>query len=209
MPIRIVTSFTVVIVICAHHDHLGVRNGETIAGADDNGSGTVLLLEVARIFGSHVQAGGFSAVDRRSVLFAAFGAEEEGLLGSCHMAMESPVVPLAKTRAMMNFDMVGRLGQGVVQVGGIGTGSHWGHMLANSARPELTYVDPPLCQNCSDFACFHQQAIPYIWFFTGIHDQYHTPLDDVERIDFPGLAKIGGLALRLLGRLVVMPEGPA
>ncbi len=202
------------IVVGAHYDHIGLREQAdgTLGinnGADDNGSGTVLLLEIARIFQSHVQSQGIPPPSRRSVLFAAFGAEEEGLLGSCHMALESPVVPLGRTIAMMNFDMVGRLGEGLLQVGGLDTGGRWANILVNSSRPALFLDNPPLCQACSDFACFRDQGVPYLWFFTGLHDQYHTPLDDVERIDFQGLAAIGGLALRVLGRLAVMPEGPA
>lgn len=85
------------------------------------------------------------------------------------------------TRAMMNFDLVGRLRDRV--------------------------LDPPPCENCSDFACFRNEGVPYIWFFTGIHEQYHTPADDVEWINFPGLAEIGEVSLRVLTRLAVMPEG--
>jgi hypothetical protein len=202
------------VVVGAHYDHIGLREQAdgTLGlnnGADDNGSGTVLLLEMARVFKDHVRNGGIPVGDRRSVLFSAFGAEEEGLLGSCHYALQAPVVPISSTRAMMNFDMVGRLKDDGLQVGGVETAQSWAFLLQNASRPSLIPHTPPLCQACSDFACFRDRGVPYLWFFTGIHDQYHSPLDDVERINFPGLAKIGELSLRILGRLVVMPGGPA
>ena len=78
-------------------------------GADDNGSGTTLVLEMARQFRAFVDAGGTGSRDRRSVLFALFGAEEQGVLGSCAYVYGTPAVPLNRTVAMMNFDMVGRL----------------------------------------------------------------------------------------------------
>ena len=198
------------VVVGAHYDHIGLREQADGTrginnGADDNGSGTVLVLEMARVFRKHVSNGGIPTNNRRGVLFVAFGAEEEGLLGSCHYALEAPAVPISSTRAMMNFDMVGRLTQGVVQVGGVESANHWADMLQNTSRPELIPYAPPLCQSCSDFSCFQDRGVPYLWFFTGLHDQYHTPLDDVERINLPGLTKIGELSLRLLGRLVVLP----
>jgi Zn-dependent M28 family amino/carboxypeptidase len=202
------------VVVGAHYDHIGLREQPdgTMGinnGADDNASGTALVLEMARVFQAHVASGGISTPDRRSVLFAAFGAEEEGLLGSCHYALESPAVPISLTRAMMNFDMVGRLRDGVLQVFGFESSDAWPNMVVNANRPELTLFDPPPCQACTDFACFRDRGVPYIWLFTGTHGQYHTPADDVELINFPGLMEVGEVALRVLSRLAVMPEGPS
>ena len=200
------------LVVGAHYDHIGVREQEdgTMGinnGADDNASGTVLILEMARVFREYVASGAMPVEDRRSVLFAAFGAEEVGLLGSCHYASHAPAVPISMTRAMMNFDMVGRLRDRVLLVRGFETSGDWASMAINANHPNLILYDPPPCENCSDFACFRNEGVPYIWFFTGIHEQYHTPTDDVEWINFPGLAEIGEVSLRVLTRLAVMPEG--
>jgi len=201
------------VVVGAHYDHLGIRAEAdgTLAihnGADDNASGTALLLEVARILQAQISGGGIPAANRRSVLLVAFGAEEEGLLGSCHVALVSPAVPASLTRAMMNFDMVGRLRDDELQVRGFETSLDWPNMVENANNAGLLLLDPPPCEACSDFACFRDQGVPYIWFFTGTHAQYHTPEDDVELINFPGISKVGGLALRVLSRLLVMRSGP-
>ena len=118
------------IVVGAHYDHIGFRGLDDEDqgpnnGADDNGSGTVMVLEMARVFQAYVDAGGMESRDRRSVLFAAFGAEEQGLLGSCYYVHVDPAVPLDQTRAMMNFDMVGRLGGNTLYVSGGETSSRW------------------------------------------------------------------------------------
>jgi Zn-dependent M28 family amino/carboxypeptidase len=201
------------VVVGAHYDHIGIReeaDGTSAInnGADDNASGTALLLEVARILQAQVDEGAIPAADRRSVLFVAFGAEEEGLLGSCHFAIVSSLVPISFTRAMMNFDMVGRLRDDVVQVRGFESSPDWANMVENANDPGLLLLDPPPCMACSDFACFRDRGVPYIWFFTGTHAQYHTPEDDVELINFPGLSEVGSLALRVLSRLLVMRNGP-
>jgi len=202
------------VVVGAHYDHIGVREQSdgTMGinnGADDNASGTALVLEMARIFQVQVASGGIPTPDRRSVLFAAFGAEEQGLLGSCHYAMVSPAEPVALTRAMMNFDMVGRLRNDLLQVFGFESSDAWADMVENANRPGLTLSAPPPCVACTDFACFRDRGVPYLWLFTGTHQQYHTPADDVALINFPGLVEVGEVALRVLSRLTVMPEGPS
>ena len=202
------------VVVGAHYDHIGVREQSdgTMGinnGADDNASGTALVLEMARVFQAQVASGGIPTPDRRSVLFAAFGAEEQGLLGSCHYAMVSPAEPVSLTRAMMNFDMVGRLRNDVLQVFGFESWGAWADMVGNANRPDLILSAPPPCVACTDFACFRDRGVPYIWFFTGTHEQYHTPADDVSLINFPGLVEVGEVALRVLSRLTVMPEGPS
>jgi hypothetical protein len=197
------------LVVGAHYDHIGVRAQEDGSpginnGADDNGSGTVVLLEMARIYREYVDAGAMPVEDRRSVLFIAFGAEELGLLGSCHYAVQEPVVPLALTRAMINFDMVGRVREGVVEVRGYGSSQDWAPLVVNANRPGLILYDPPyFCEHCSDYACFQEGGVPFLWFFSGMHQEYHTPSDDVEFINFQGLADIGEVSLRALIRLAV------
>ncbi len=202
------------VVVGAHYDHIGFRNLDDEDdgpnnGADDNGSGTVLVLETARAFKNYVDAGGMGSRDRRSVLFAAFGAEEQGLLGSCSYVHGTPAVPLGYTRAMMNFDMVGRLRSNTVYISGGETSWVWNPLVTNSNEPTLSLaIRETSCTGCTDHVCFWQADIPFVGFFTGLHDEYHGPLDDVELIDFAGMGRIGELALRVLNRLVVMPVGP-
>ncbi len=202
------------VVVGAHYDHIGFRNLGSEEdgpnnGADDNGSGTVLLLEMARVFKAYAETGGMEARDRRSVLFAAFGAEEQGLLGSCAYVHESPAVPLARTRAMMNFDMVGRLRDNTLFVSGGETSYSWTPLVLNSNHSELTLaISDSSCTGCTDHACFWQAGIPFVGLFTGLHDEYHGPGDDVNLINLSGMVRIGNLAMRILSRLTVMPEGP-
>jgi hypothetical protein len=197
------------VVVGAHYDHIGVRVAEDGSrslnnGADDNASGTALVLEMARVFREYVRSGGMPSPNRRSVLFAAFGAEELGLLGSCHYVDSAPAVPLEGTRAMLNFDMVGRLRDDVILPRGFESWAPWTYMVRNANRTKLLVVEPPgPCDSCSDHACFRRQEIPYLWFFTGTHPQYHTPADDAELINLSGLARIGDLSLRVLTRLVI------
>jgi hypothetical protein len=202
------------VVVGAHYDHIGFRNlGDENHGpnngADDNGSGTVLTLEAARVFKDYVDRGGMGSRDRRSVLFAAFGAEEQGLLGSCSYVNGAPAVPLAQTRAMMNFDMVGRLRDDTVYISGGETSEVWNPLVNNANESTLSLaISESSCTGCTDHVCFWQAGIPFVGFFTGRHAEYHGPGDDVELIDFSGMTRIGVLALRVLNRLVVMPEAP-
>ena len=202
------------LVVGAHYDHVGFRNLEDRSGgpnngADDNGSGTVLVLEMARLLQAYVDAQGMAGTDRRSVLFMGFGAEEEGLLGSCHYVFEAPVVPLSQTRAMMNFDMVGRL-RGVLTVSGQETADDWTSLVANANAPDVPLVMRQTSSaSGTDHACFWMAGVPWVGFFTDFHDEYHNQGDDVELINFPGMVGIGELAFRVLTRLLVMPESPA
>lgn len=202
------------VVIGAHYDHIGYRNLADESqgpnnGADDNASGTVLVLEMARQFQAFVDQGGTGTADRRSVLFALFGAEEQGLLGSCAYVHESPAVPLDRTVAMMNFDMVGRVRDNTVYISGAETSDLWADMVGNANHPELgLFIRESSCTGCTDHVCFWQAGIPFVGFYTGSHPEYHSPADDVETINFPGIVRVGDLAFRVLSRLVVMPDPP-
>lgn len=201
------------IVVGGHYDHIGFRGLPDSArgphnGADDNASGTVMVLEVARLIRGWVRDAGMADADRRSVLFVGFGAEEEGLLGSCHYVFQEPEVPLARTRAMMNFDMVGRL-RDVLVVSGQETAAAWPPLVANANAPGLPIFAPAnSSRGGTDHACFWQAGVPWLGFFTDFHDEYHTPLDDVALIDLDGMGRIGELVVRALARLMVMPEAP-
>jgi Zn-dependent M28 family amino/carboxypeptidase len=181
---------------------MGLHNG-----ADDNASGTVAVLELARLFKDYADNGGMGDEDRRSVLFSFFGAEEIGLLGSCNY-VENPLVPLSDTKAMMNFDMVGRLREGTVYVRGTELAPELWPLVRNSNEPELNVIDAPACARCSDHSCFMFAGIPFVWFFTGSHEDYHTPRDDADLINYAGLADIAEVSLRSLVRLAVSQTSP-
>jgi hypothetical protein len=202
------------VVVGAHYDHIGYRGLPDESqgpnnGADDNASGTAMVLEMARVFSGATEKGGKAPTPRRSILFAFWGAEEEGLLGSCHYVFEAPSVPLGRTGALLNFDMVGRLRGDTLVVSGGETSAAWNGLVLEANTPGLTILRP---QNSSprntDHACFWQAGIPWVGFFTRLHPEYHTPLDDVELINFPGMVRVGELAMRILAELAVMPRAP-
>jgi Zn-dependent M28 family amino/carboxypeptidase len=134
-----------VVVVGAHYDHLGrggegslaTREGDIHHGADDNASGTSALLELARIFAA--------SRPRRTIVFAAFGGEEEGLLGSNFYVNRGPAAPLARTVAMINMDMVGRLKDDRLVVGGVGTAAEWRRVVeeVNAGAGEAVGINPP------------------------------------------------------------------
>jgi hypothetical protein len=202
------------IVVGGHYDHIGYRNLPDESqgpnnGADDNASGTAMVLEMARVFSDASGRGGKAPSPRRSILFAFWGAEEEGLLGSCHYVYEAPKAPLGWTGALMNFDMVGRLRGDTLVVSGGETSPVWNALVLEANTPALTILRP---QNSSpsgtDHSCFWQTGIPWVGFFTRLHPEYHTPLDDVELINLPGMVRVGELAMRILAQLVIMPRAP-
>ncbi len=203
------------VVVGAHYDHIGYRDLADGSqgpnnGADDNASGTAMVLELARAFQGWVGEGGDVGRHRRSVVFAAWGAEEEGLLGSCHYVGEAPAVPLSNTRALLNFDMVGRLRAEGLVVSGAETSGSWPPAVHNANAAGVTVTHPTASgASGTDHACFWQAAIPWLGFYTRTHSEYHTPADDVELINVPGMVDIGELALRVLTRATAMPQAPA
>ena len=188
------------ILIGAHYDHLGhggpgsgSRRPDTLAihnGADDNASGVATVLEIAEKLAS------LSKKMKRSVVFIAFGAEESGLLGSQHF-VNNPLVDLKQIKAMFNFDMVGRLDKesNQLSVGGTGTAAEWESLLAEyQKRSGLKLAYSKEGFGPSDHASFYAQDIPVLFFNTGVHDDYHTPVDDTELINTEGqeiLTKLG------------------
>lgn len=195
------------VVIGAHHDHVGKRgqsnmgqfkskraepDDEVWNGADDNGSGTVTVLEIARAF----MEGKLRA--KRSILFMTFSGEEWGLVGSKHY-VDHPLVPLEKTAAMINLDMVGRNGAKPMDVGGVSTAAEWTDLCAEAAKgTDLAYKTSPGVMAGSDHYSFAKKRIPAVHFFTGFHEDYHCQTDHADRIDYDRMAKIGKFGLRLL-----------
>lgn len=190
------------LVVGAHYDHLGfggptsgsLDTGEPAPhnGADDNASGVAVLLDLARRVDSDTTLANYN------YLFAAFGAEEIGLVGSKYLVEHLPEV-IAPVAAMLNFDMVGRLaGDGVLAVNGTGTSPSWQPILDSVAvgRAELRPYESGL--GPSDHASFYLAEVPVLHFFTGQHAQYHKPEDDVVLVDFAGMATISDLVFDLL-----------
>ncbi len=202
------------IVVGGHYDHIGYRGLDDESqgpnnGSDDNGSGTVLVLEMARILRDYVDSGGMASRDRRSVLFAGWGAEEDGLLGSCAYVYEIPAIPITQTKALMNFDMVGRVRSNTLYLSGGETSTAWMPVAANSNAVDLSApLSTSSCTGCTDHVCFWREGVPFLGFFTGLHEEYHAPGDDIETINFPGMVKVGTVAVRVLSRLMVMEEAP-
>jgi hypothetical protein len=192
------------IVVGGHYDHLGFVEQDDGSlsiyhGADDNASGSALVMEVARRWSETLAEGGDTG-PRRSVLFALWGAEERGLLGSCFF-VGSGDLPPERITAVFNFDMVGRLGAASLRVPVAEPDSVWWGTLGDANRTDLALDPTPGCTGCSDHGCFLQQGVPVAWFYTRTHDDYHRPTDTADRIDYDGLARIGGLVMGTLWRL--------
>lgn len=180
------------IVLGAHYDHLGMggngsgsRQPDTIAvhnGADDNASGVAAVIELAEKFSA------MNTKFKRSILFVAFTGEEMGMLGSDFFVKNAPVSK-TKIKAMLNFDMIGRMknDKKTLSISGTGTSAEWESILdkykVNRAF-EITYS--PEGPGPSDHAKFYYENIPVLFFTTGAHDDYHTPFDDVNKINFDG-----------------------
>lgn len=208
------------IIIGAHYDHLGrggsgslaTREGDVHYGADDNASGTAGLLELARLFKAKRP--------QRTIIFIAFGGEEEGLLGSNYY-VNHPVVPLADTVAMINMDMIGRLKDEKLIVGGVGTSNEWRDWInkANAGSTEKVASLRPLAGGAqpfsltlnedgygpSDHASFYAKKIPVLFFWTGTHADYHKPSDTADKINYEGEARI----LSLVSNIVRAVDGNA
>ena len=189
------------VVIGAHYDHLGLGGPESLAanpegeihhGADDNASGTSGLLELARTLAAE------RVKPKRSIVFIAFSGEELGLLGSGAYT-KKPAAPLASTVAMLNMDMIGRLRQGSLFIGGVGTSPAWKPLIdklnhakapaaaagnGSGSRFQLSFGQDGF--GPSDHQSFYVRDVPVLFFFTGTHDDYHKPTDTAEKINAEG-----------------------
>lgn len=190
-----------VVVITAHFDHVGMQGEEVYNGADDDGSGTVALLELAEAF---AQAKNNGHGPRRSVLLMTVSAEEKGLLGSKYYT-DHPIFPLESTVVDLNIDMIGRFdeahGEDADYVYLIGSDrlSTELHSISESANTTYTNLqldytfndpdDPNKFYYRSDHYNFAKNNIPVIFYFSGVHEDYHEPTDTVEKIHFDKLQK--------------------
>ncbi|MFQ6673179.1 MAG: M28 family peptidase [Fidelibacterota bacterium] len=186
------------VVVGAHYDHLGLGGEGSLApdtvavhnGADDNASGTAGLLELAEWFSQNPQ--------KRNLLFVAFGAEELGLLGSSDF-VANPPVPLGKMVAMLNMDMIGRMKDSTLVVGGVGTSPIWGDLVGEKAGEfGLTAKFDEAGYGASDHQSFYLKGIPVLFLFTGIHEDYSRPSDDWQKINAAGEERVVKLARAIL-----------
>lgn len=185
-----------VVVIGAHYDHVGYgRKGNSFGplgyihnGADDNASGTSGLLEVMEAFSK------LPSPPRRSVMFALWDAEEQGLIGSKHWVAQ-PTIPLERVVFYLNLDMIGRLGKGGVEVIGWRTMPGLRKLVSNINRDNnLTLDFVYKIKEDSDHHPFFAKQIPFLMYHTGLHEDYHRPSDDADRINADGIRQLARLS---------------
>jgi hypothetical protein len=192
------------ILVTSHYDHLGVQNGKHYPGANDNGSGTVAMLEVARLLAGRPLA--------RGVLFVSFGSEEQLMLGSYHYVAH-PLRALETTRAVLNLDMIGRgeahtpesLGAYEVTAArsdqlnlvGAAFSPDLAALLAREAKTAGMTLSDKFDRDSSIralFRCDHlpflQKGIPAVWLFSGFHPGYHEPVDTIDLLDFEKMERV-------------------
>jgi hypothetical protein len=179
------------VIFGAHFDHLGygedgnsmLRTGEHLIhnGADDNASGTAALIELARLLKN-------SKLTKNNYLFIAFSGEELGLFGSKYF-VENPTVNISNINYMINMDMVGRLNDStkVLTIGGYGTSPEWSSLIRTKDKksPFVIKIDSS-GTGPSDHTSFYRKNIPVLFFFTGLHADYHKPTDDFDKINYTG-----------------------
>ena len=197
------------VVLGAHHDHLG--HGEIFGslagpadgdddihnGADDNASGVGTLIAVAEALAVSPPA--------RSVVFVTFSGEEFGLLGSSYYA-QNPAIPLDRTVAMLNMDMVGRLEDDPLIVSGTGTAEEWSQILDSYEASEgIPLARSPDGFGPSDHTSFYERDVPVLHFFTNVHGEYHRPADHWELIDREGLERVAVLVEGVLRTVADQP----
>lgn len=198
------------IVVGAHYDHLGYGGSDSLApgvheihnGADDNASGAAVLVEAAHQLARRTQK-----LPRR-VVFVAFTGEERGLVGSSRY-VRNPIVPLDKTIAMLNLDMVGRLRKDKLIVHGTGTAAEFDALVDRLGKQAgLKISKDPTGFGPSDHTSFYTKQIPVLFFFTGSHSDYHRPTDDFDKLNVPGMKRVADLLARAVVELAEAPARP-
>jgi len=190
-----------VIFVTAHYDHLGVHDGKVFNGADDDGSGTAAVIEMAEAFVKAKEAG-FGP--KRTIVFMTVTGEEKGLFGSSYYT-DHPYFPIANTVCDLNIDMIGRFDEEhakdsafvyIIGSDKISTDLHKINEKANKKHTKLNLDykynaedDPNRFYYRSDHYNFAEKGVPIIFYFNGVHEDYHQPTDDVEKINFELLVK--------------------
>jgi hypothetical protein len=200
------------VIVGAHYDHLGRGNVDSLApsqigqihpGADDNASGTAGVLELARLLAP--QRGQL----KRSILFMNFSGEELGLLGSAEW-VKNPTRPLGKAVAMINMDMIGRIKNDKVYVGGVGTGSTFKAALEQAQKDSPFKIEYSAGgYSSSDHTSFVTKKIPVLFFFSGLHADYHKPSDTWDKIKAPSAARLLDLVGNVTVQLASAQDAPA
>jgi hypothetical protein len=179
-----------------------VDSHETHNGADDNASGTAALLEVARRLAAERQR------LRRDIYLVAFAAEEVGVLGSTAFTRRPPAgLKTADLTAMLNMDMVGRLRGNLVSVFGTESAEEWKNLVPSACEQDLLF-----CTlsgdgfGPSDHSPFYAAGVPVLHFFTGVHEDYHKPSDDVDKINAAGGARVAALVADIALQVAQAPQ---
>lgn len=209
------------LVMSAHLDHLGVRGDQIYNGADDDGSGTSTILEIARVISELAQEPGNEP--RRSLLILFANAEEKGLLGSAYYT-DHPLYPLSSTITNLNVDMIGRRDEAhqdnpfytyIIGSDKLSSDLHAINEEVNQSLTNLeldyTYndeADPNRFYYRSDHYNFAKNDIPVIFYFTGVHEDYHKPTDTIEKIEFGKMRTIGQLIFGTAWELLNRDERP-
>ena len=188
------------IMICAHYDHVGIINNEIYPGANDNASGTSMILELAESLQK------LEPRPKRSIIIAFWDAEELGLLGSRHFA-NNPTVPLRQIKMVFNFDMVGTLQNNTFELfgGNVATGiREMVSRLTGPDDPDIEFTTEYLL--ASDHSSLYAKRIPAVMFFTGMDCPYHVPDDTFDIINFEGMKRIADIAFRIVFHLADSDE---
>ncbi|HSM87210.1 MAG TPA: M28 family peptidase [Candidatus Limnocylindrales bacterium] len=199
------------VILGAHYDHLGRGNFDSLApsligqihpGADDNASGTAGVLELAR------ELAPMKGRLRRGILFANFAGEELGLLGSAAW-VNAPTKPLDKAIAMLNMDMIGRIRDNKIYIGGVGTGSTLKDILEKAQpNPAFKIEYSPGGYSSSDHTSFVSKKIPVLFFFSGLHSDYHKPSDTWDKINAGAAVHLLAMVEKATEELDAAPERP-
>ena len=222
-----------VVIVCAHYDHDGTNGQNVLNGADDDGSGTIGVIEIAEAYALAAAKG---TTPKRSVLFAAWNSEERGLFGAWAYT-QNPIIPLAKTVAVLNMDMIGR-NEEVPEGGGGGrfrgldvqtseSNNNAVNIIGTTRSASLKQVieqansgialtlrlryDNNISQlmRRSDHWPFLNRGVPAVWVHTGLHPDYHTANDDADRINYPKMEKIGRMVYQASWELATAPGRPS
>lgn len=200
------------VIVGAHYDHLGLGGQYSLApsqtgtihpGADDNASGTAGVIELARWFSTQPK-------QKRGILFLSFAGEEQGLLGSSYYAGH-PDLPLNQAVAMINLDMIGRIRDAKIYVGGVASGSSFRPLLEQIApnyELKMDYAGSGSSDSSSDHTSFLAKQVPVLFFFSGLHSDYHKPSDTWDKIDAPAAAGLLRLIADVAGHLRDSPDRP-
>jgi len=187
------------LIMGAHYDHLGVRMVDSVMqvfnGADDNASGTAFIIEAARDLANQ------RASLRANVLIILFGGEEAGEIGSRYYA-NNPLMPLEKVKAMLNFDMVGRMIRNGITVRGLGSAKEALELYGGFKNPDrIDLIYEMRGNGPTDYSSFYSKGIPAFSYSTRQHDDYHRPTDTMDKVNYEGMEILRNYAWQMVAIL--------